>query len=257
MWSQYIKILAINTRLYRPARWLSRRLRPAQLRAHREQVNFYRSWLPANALCFDVGANIGEKSEALLMAGARVVAFEPNPCVLPELKARCLHDSRWSLVAAAMGSGPAIASLYARRNTGQSSLAQEWGNGPVSGVFHVPVITLDLAIQTYGMPFFCKIDVEGWELEVLNGLSQPVPWLSFEFHLNEEGIARTLGCLRRLVEFGQAQVNIGPAERAAFFWQEWLSLEHFLDWFPGDLKQSLPGDTYGDIYVRSAPSIAR
>ena len=77
----------IASGLYRPARWLVRRLRPNQQRELQADVDFYRAILPPNALCFDVGANVGEKSEALLLAGARVVAFEPNPLVVPELTA--------------------------------------------------------------------------------------------------------------------------------------------------------------------------
>jgi hypothetical protein len=41
--------------------------------------------------------------------------------------------------------------------------------------------TVDQMIDTFGLPRFIKIDVEGWELSVLKGLSRPVPLLSFEF----------------------------------------------------------------------------
>jgi len=33
----------------------------------------------------------------------------------------------------------------------------------------------------YGLPHFCKIDVEGFEEQALAGLSRPLPVLSFEF----------------------------------------------------------------------------
>jgi hypothetical protein len=36
--------------------------------------------------------------------------------------------------------------------------------------------------EKYGKPFLIKIDVEGSEREVLLGLSQPSPFLTFEFH---------------------------------------------------------------------------
>jgi FkbM family methyltransferase len=213
-------------------------------------VELFRSLLPPGALCFDVGANIGEKSEALLDAGARVVAFEPNPQVLPELRARCRHRSNWSVVATALGSGPAIATLRAQESHGQSSLSESW-EGKVIATYKVPVVTLDSAIQCFGAPFFCKIDVEGWELEVLMGLTQPIPLLSFEFHLNERDIAKTGGCLRKLAQFGPSRINITPAESSSFHFDDWIPLAQFLAWFPGDLDRTLPGYRYGDIFVRN------
>lgn len=108
------KQVSIATGLYRPARWLLRRVRPHKLRAFRADIELYRSLIPRGALCFDVGANIGEKSEAMWEAGARVVAFEPNPLVLPELQARCGHRKNWSVVATALGSGAGITTLHAR-----------------------------------------------------------------------------------------------------------------------------------------------
>ena len=40
-------------------------------------------------------------------------------------------------------------------------------------------------IAKFGVPFFIKIDVEGYEPEVLRGLRQPVPYVSFEVNLPE------------------------------------------------------------------------
>lgn len=241
------KRIAIAAGLYRPARWLVRRVRPAQLRALRADADFYRSLLPPGALCFDVGANVGDKSEALLEAGGQVVAFEPNPLVLPELEARCGHHKNWTLVAAGLGSAAAIATLYARQDLVNSGFTE---GGRVLATYNVPVLTLDAAIQRFGRPAFCKIDVEGWELEVLKGLTQPVPLISFEFQLHEPGIRKTRGCLERLVAFGPGQANITPAESTRFHFAEWMPLARLLEWFPGDLKESLPGDRYGDIVVR-------
>jgi Methyltransferase FkbM domain len=45
----------------------------------------------------------------------------------------------------------------------------------------VAVATLDDLIAAHGEPAFCKIDVEGFEVDVLAGLTRPVRALSFEY----------------------------------------------------------------------------
>lgn len=52
-----------------------------------------------------------------------------------------------------------------------------------------PVTTLDLSIEEYGLPDYVKIDVKGGELEVLKGLSTPLPQSSFEFITIQRDIA--------------------------------------------------------------------
>jgi FkbM family methyltransferase len=249
--STRIKQLSIAVGLYRPARRLSRIIRPHERREFRGDVELYRSLLPPGALCFDVGANLGDKSEAMLRSGARVVAFEPNPLVVPELRARCGADKDWNLVEAALGSGPRIAILHAQKIHSQSSLAQGWENGKVIARFPVPVVTLDAAIEGFGLPDYCKIDVEGWELEVLTGLTQPVPLISFEFHLDDNGVRNARSCLERLAKFGPSRLNITPAESSTFHFKEWLPLEGFLERFPGNVISTLPGNPYGDMFVKS------
>lgn len=226
---------------------------PASCGPFQEEVALYRSLLPQNARCFDVGANIGDRSEALLAAGAaQVIAFEPNPLVLSELRARCRHDPKWMLVETAVGRNAGMQTFYAYTAHGESSLVPQWG-GEVVSQMQVRVTTLDAAIESFGIPDYCKIDVEGFEEEVLAGLSNSLPMISFEFHLNDAGIRRAHACLTRLnsLASGVADVNVTSAETARLSFSEWRSIREFIHWFPGDLKRSLPGYPYGDIYVRS------
>jgi len=258
--SHAAKRIALASGLYRPARWLSTRVRSGQLQSFREEVSLYRSLLPADALCFDVGANIGDKSEALLAAGARrVIAFEPNPRVVPELRARFGHDQRWTMIEAAIGRGPSIQTFYANAIHNISSMKRDWSSmqgewgGQVVSELEVVVMTLDAAIDTWGVPDYCKIDVEGWEFEVLSCLTQPIPLVSFEFHLNTAGVERAQTCLRRLAELEPtARINLTPADTSRFHFSEWRSLVDFINWFPGDLRQTLPGPAYGDLFVKAA-----
>ena len=53
----------------------------------------------------------------------------------------------------------------------------------------------DNMISRYGSPEFTKIDVEGYEFEVLNGLSQPIKTISFEFTSEEK--KQAFACPRR------------------------------------------------------------
>ena len=244
------KRLSINTKLYRPARWLEMHIRPHHLKKMQEDIELYSSLIPFGTLCFDVGANIGEKSVALLTAGAQVVSFEPNPELIPELIARCGNQKEWTIVQCALGSGASISTLNVCDSHCLSSLADNWGGNVITEV-NVPVVTLDSAIQRFGVPYFCKIDVEGWEIEVLRGLTQPIPLISFEFNLEDRYIQNTVSCLEKLHQFGVAKVNITPAESSAFYFDKWVPLDRFIEWFPGDLNQALTSHRYGDVFVRN------
>jgi len=213
-------------------------------------MSFYSSLLKPNSLCFDVGANIGEKSEALLRIGMNVVAFEPQKQCAKELMARCGHyGEKFVLCESALGASPGEASLHVCENTAVSSFQKEW-NGAATTI-QVPVTTLDHAISRYGTPHFCKIDVEGWELEVLKGLTKPIPLLSLEYVLRQRDIGNTLAALDYLSQFGDLQINITPAETLSFAFPQSLSLKEFLKLFPTTF-QDREAYFYGDVFIRTA-----
>jgi len=122
-----LKRMAISTGTYRPARIVYRMLDGAQSLKFRQEVAFYSKLLLPGSLCFDAGANIGEKTEAFLQAGASVVAFEPQPDCLRELTARCRHyGKRLRTCQTVLGEKRQEIVLHLRESSGQASLLEDW-----------------------------------------------------------------------------------------------------------------------------------
>lgn len=218
----------------------------------RKDVEFYTGLIGSESLCFDVGAHVGEQTEAMLAAGHRVVAFEPQPQCVAELQARCRRfQENLRISATGVGANPGEATFFLSRNTVMSSFHSDWAD-EMTGL-RVPVTTLDAAIARYGVPDFCKIDVEGWELEVFKGLTQALPLLSFEFHPGDREVQIARDCLAYLARFGALSINVAPAESTTFHFEQWKTLEEFLALFP-EYFRGRDGFHYGDIFVRTRPA---
>ena len=111
----------------------------------------------------------------------------------------------------------------------------------------IEVHTLDEMILVYGLPHFCKIDVEGFEYEVLKGLSVSIPILSFEFMLPENKDI-LFNCLSRLKEINpQLVVNFSTADSMILEFEKWLNYSDAIIFFQSQFSSSY---TWGDVYVK-------
>ena len=92
-----LKALTHRLGIYRTARLIHRNISPRRRAQYRAEISFYSNFISSNDLCFDIGANIGSKTEAFLAIGASVVAVEPQPDLAREIRARTKEDvAQWS-----------------------------------------------------------------------------------------------------------------------------------------------------------------
>ena len=243
-----LRDLLIGTGLYPRARavrrlFLSRRDRAREA----EALAFYRAMVPPGALVFDLGANVGDISEPLLRVGARVVAVEPQPECLAELRARCGAYPGFVALPAVVGRAPGVATLHLRAHHGASSLRRDWMGDAVS-TLDTPMVTLAALIARYGVPAYCKVDVEGSEEDVFATLPHPLPLVSFEYV--DAALDRAAACLELLAPGGGAEANLAATAPPRFLLPEWLPPDELLRRLPGLIRDGV-ARSWGDIWVRT------
>lgn len=240
-----------------PQRWLVRSNASAERRAaavrQREATKaFYRRFIEAGDLCFDVGANLGNRTETMLALGARVVCIEPQPPCIKKIRKFFGKNERVVIVEAALGEKEGHGELaICEEEPTISTMSDRWknegrfaGNNQWRKTLSVEVTTLDRLIARYGMPRFCKIDVEGFEVSVLKGLSRPIPVISFEF--TREFFADAKACIDRLLSIGPAVFNASFDETMILVGEEWMNPEALYKRIEAENDPFL----WGDIYAR-------
>lgn len=187
----------------------------------------YARFLKPGDLAFDIGAHIGDRIASFRRLGARVVALEPQPDCAAAI--RIIHggDKQVALVEQACGATPGRLEMRINSENPTVSTASEafiaaardadgWREQAWDTTIEVRVTTLDRLIANHGIPAFCKVDVEGFELTVLEGLSAPLPAISFEFTTIQREIARA--CVDRLMTLGRYRfdVALGESQQLSF-----------------------------------------
>ncbi len=221
----------------------------------RQLRRFYRQWMAPGDLCFDIGAHVGSRVRIWRMIGARVVAVEPQPHLMQLLRRWYGASPQVTLVEAAVGAQAGVQQLFiSERTPTVSTLSPQWMHdvGQAESFAHVhwegaagvQVTTLDDLIALHGEPVFCKIDVEGYELEALLGLSRPLQGLSIEYLPAVRHIAG--GCIRRLETLGEYEYNWTVGEQHRWQSPAWVEARALLQW----LERLLPSANSGDIYAR-------
>ena len=217
-----------DSRLYEAYLFVFRR--PSFL-IRRAEEEFYRRLIGRHALIFDIGASGGSKARIFSQLADRVVCVEPTPGAIASLRKRFLHKPGVTIVAKGVGETETLQKLHIFADTGAyNTISQKMVDAlqaPAASsklpqqvakqVIEVPITTLDQLIGEFGVPDYIKIDVEGYELAVLRGLSRSVPLLSFECNLPEFA-DETEKCIARLAQLSpKATFNYAIEEPPTVF----------------------------------------
>ena len=126
-------------------------------------------------MLIDIGANIGNHSVYLSRYFNRVVAFEPHPRTYKLLEANAILSSNIECRNLALGSSRSTLNITTNPyNMGRNKISSSNNNSNA-----IEVHTLDEFFEYFKDPIgLIKIDVEGYEVEVLKGSKKVLKLLS-------------------------------------------------------------------------------
>ena len=156
-----------------------------------EEMQLFETVLKDVSVCVDVGANIGLYALLSERAGKYTIAVEPLLANQQYLYRNLLHNNaKVEVFPVGLGKEPGLLVLYGG-STG-ASFVKNWAATSESWKTVVPVTTLDglVSARFPGEPMLIKIDVEGFEYEVLQGAQatlhrSPKPMWLVEICLDE------------------------------------------------------------------------
>jgi FkbM family methyltransferase len=218
------------------------------------RISFYKQLLSSGDLVFDVGANIGNRIEAFLACDAKVIAVEPQPSCSSQLEKK--FGSRIIIEKIGLGEEEGELEMHLSTDSTVSTFntdfikatKQRFKYSKWNDKIKIPISTLDALIKKYGIPKFCKIDVEGFELQVLKGLQCPIPIISLEYCVPEMS-EMNIKCIERLNDLSPSGLfNYSIEESMIWALPEWMNYENFLT----HVKSKEFIDTlFGDIYFKT------
>jgi FkbM family methyltransferase len=251
-----------------PSEFLWRSLTPQgrqinqKINDHQQRmIGLYSQFIRRDDLCFDIGANIGTRVETFLKMGARVIAVEPQQHCIDYLRAKYRQNKRVNIEPVGLDEAPGKREFLISTHSGFSTMSKDWvasfnsrggkfANQRWDKSVTVQVTTLDILLQRYGIPVFCKIDVEGFEYQVLKGLSQPIPALSLECTPEHSQIA--IDCVQRIAALGQYEFNYSVDETMTFVMPGWVDASAMR----AHLDNVVSDNVTGDVYARLLSSVS-
>ena len=216
---------------------------------------FYSNFINPGELCFDVGANIGNRVDAFLNIGAKVIAIEPQEACISILEKK--YENKIQIVKKGVGAEEGLLDFYISDTSALSSFSTDWiqsvkisnrfKNSKWNKVQKIEITTLDKLINEFGLPVFIKIDVEGYESEVFTGLSHRIKALSFEYTVPEQ-TGKVITCIEKLESIDKDfECNYCIGESMEMTLGLWVSSSRMKELFT---EHKFKSSGFGDIYIR-------
>jgi FkbM family methyltransferase len=205
-------------------------------------------------IAFDIGANIGQTIDALFNDYDKIIAFEANPNLALNLKSRYTQDK---IIIESLGVSDKneVKTFNISNSHVVSTFSNDWiTNSRFTGVYNwdttiqVNTITLDDIIKKYGIPYFIKVDVEGYEYEVFQGLTSLLEETYFAFEWAEEQYEKINQTIDYLKSLGYSNFDYTYQDNLLVLetinWKKWEDLNLHSDINPSRKEK------WGMIYFK-------
>lgn len=197
-------------------------------------------------LAFDIGCNVGNYTNKLLEKGWNVIAVDPNLFLFNNPPAGVTR-----VVSACSDSSGIIPFYFSNADT-ISTAAIEWVKDSRFTdkyswqEYKVNSTTIDLLVEQYGCPGHIKIDVEGYELITLRGMTKKYSGeICFEW-AEEQGDS-AVECVRYLESLGYSRFGYIFGDDYLREPEKYIPIDEFLSEFKYDKDRK---ELWGMIWAK-------
>lgn len=181
-------------------------------------------------LVFDIGANVGNTVDIFIKYAKKVVAFEPNPELWNQLRYK-FNKKNVTVDPRAISNRCGIQNFYISDFHTLSTFSEDWiQNSRFSYTsswnlqLEVETTTLEKIIDEYGIPDYIKIDIEGYEFEVLISFNRLLEKTIIAFEWSEEELYKLDLILKHLYNLGYQNFYLASDDN--------VLIDHQISWIP-------------------------
>ena len=152
--------------------------------------------------------------------------MEPQPALVRVLNNRFSSNPQVSIVPKGLASRSGTLEMSINSAAPVlSTFSDQWKHGRFADkkwdqTIMVDVTTFDQLVTEFGSPRYSKIDVEGFESEVIHGTSSKVGCISFEF--TSDFLSTAVDILGYLSGIGYSRFNFSLDDDDKFWLDQWL-----------------------------------